>query len=260
MLKKSLGFIILSFALIFIACEDNTTLTSETEGSSTNLLKVYRDDYNYTELTYQGDLVTSYKSVSNYSIRRSIEFTYSDSKFISKELFNDNYRKLEKYFLYDDQDRVIKIEMSLIDEEGNSQPYGYYQYSYSPVDDDFSVSQFSANDVLIFRTEYDYNENHNVVEKKVFSGENLFQVVTMLYDDKTDPWSKLNSVINYDLTLSKNNITRMKSVSYSGDDTQTITTSYDYTYRDDGYPVSRVVKTLDQNDMGEMYTEYYQYK
>lgn len=236
MLKvKSIIFV--SYAIIFLlsACNSEDIVTPQLQKQ---LIKISNNSDNYSTFSYQDALLTKYETIDNSQLFNSVSFNYDSTNRVISAVENTNIFEYFNTYIYDMNNRMEKILLSIKDSSSNYVPSGYVKYFYYNTSNLAREEKYNSQDELITKTEFEYDANGNLVRNLFYHNNMLYSTVTSTYDNKINPWYNLRNSLIYPVSLSKNNATYTHII-YEDVSQGNVEYNITYAYDENGYPLTR---------------------
>jgi len=252
------SFFVVLMAIIFplTGCKNDTIVTSV---QNKQLSKIIQDDDNYSTFNYLNGKLVIYQTISGAEIFLSVILNYDNSDLPQSEHYKTRNEDILKNYYFNQSSMLDSMDFLLYSNTTyNYVIDGHMKYSYNASNHLIKMEQYNTGYELLFTTEYDYDASENIVESRFYNMNGLLEIAKMTYDNKTNPLYHLKGLLNYEATMSKNNLvsTSTTNVNNSQNNSETIIT---YKYSSDGYPVTRTIDYIGYNNKSTLsYTYEYQ--
>lgn len=248
------------FLVLLIGCKDND-LSIPSENYDQRIMRISADNSNFQEFVYENGTLTSYENVKNDTLIQSSTFYYDKYK------NQNNYYKLLKMeeqlksnsllrivYNYDQDNRIIGANYFM-----NGVNSGTLKYIYNSSNQIIKREQYANDNTTPWNWfEYDYDLTGDVKERRFFYSSKLSEKVIYRYDNKINPYSRLDKNLFYDITYSKNNI--IEEITYSYVNGEKISKRImNYTYDNNSHPLIREIESIVEGKSVKT-TENYKYE
>ena len=251
------SLIVVSFTIIFLlsACNSEDVVAPQLQKQ---LIKISNNSENYFTFSYQNDLLTKYEAIDNSQLFNLVSFNYDSTNRVKSAVENTNTFEYFNTYIYGTNNRIEKILLSIKDSGGNYVPSGYFNYFYDNSGNLTREEKYNSQDVLIKKTEFEYDANGNVVKSLFYHGNTLYSTITSSYDNRINPWYNLRNSLIYPVSLSRNNTIYTRIIR---EDNNQGNTEYNiiYTYDKNGYPLTRRLVSI-TNGNSSTTNSVYEYK
>lgn len=233
-------FLIALFSIAFLlnGCKNDDIVTPAQQKI---LSKIVQDSDNYSTFDYLNGKLIIFQTITSSEIFASVILDYNGSSLPQSEFYKTINEDLMKKYYFNASALLDSADLMRKDNQGNYVLVGHLKYSYNLSNRLSKMEQFNTNNQMLFTTEYTYDASGNVIEKHFYSSGGLNEIYTMTYDNKINPWNNLKGLLNYDATMSKNNLLSIIAT-YVNNSQNNYEVLFTYKYDSDGYPLSRVME------------------
>ena len=249
---------LLLLCLFTAGCRREDLTSPIIDKASPVLLRIEKDGNNYLEYSYENGFVSKCENYISGLLRSSIRLEYNEIGLTEKETVENSADKYRLVYQYNTADLITKIDIQG-KFDSSYQSVGYLLPTYNTLGRLVKTEQYLLTDNNPWNhIDTDYDIRGNLIEKRLYYGGALQESTSYLYDDKINPLSVYKNSDLFTRTFSANNIVRITVILHY-DENKTIIKNYNYSYSQDGYPVSRRIETI-ENGFSNTVSETYRYK
>jgi hypothetical protein len=244
-----------SFAFLLSACKNEDIVTPIPQKQ---LSKIIQDADNYSTFDYLSGKLIIFQTITESEIFASVILNYDGNNLPQSEFYKTINEDVLKKYYYNESSLLDSMDYFRKDNSINYTIAGHMKYYFNESNLLSKIEQYNLANDLAFTTYYDYDASGNIIDRRFYYSDVLNEITTMTYDNKINPWYGLKEWLNYEASISKNNLLSSSTV-YPNNSQNNSETMFTYNYDSDGYPISSVMEyTSSSNNI--IINNTYEYK